>query len=124
MEDIRYILSMGGFIRNLASSVWNTCRSRRYFNWSDSDTLRLLSVERIQLVQVCSSSLECPGYCGSSQCSQPWFDHCFRIWHINNDVFPVGSSTYCRRTYCRRTSCTCAAWNYTLSSKEHRISFR
>ena len=26
--------------------------------------------------------------------------------------------------YCRRTSCTCAAWNYTLPSKEYIIYFR
>ena len=35
------------------------------------------------------------GIAESSQCSQPWFNHCFGIWRINNDVFPVGSSTYC-----------------------------
>jgi hypothetical protein len=75
------------------------------------------SEERIWLVQICSYSMECPRHRRFSQCGQSWFDHFFRVWHINNDNFPMGSSTCCGGT-----SCIDAAWNYSLSSKENRVS--
>ena len=106
------VVFLWGISGNLTSSLWNTCRSRGYFDWDYSNTLRVLSEKRIWLVQICSYSLECPRHRGLGQCGQSWFDHFFRIWHINNDNFPMGYSS-CRGG----TTCTDAAWNHSLSSK-------
>ena len=58
-----------GVSQGVASSIWNTCRGRGYFDWGYSNTLRVLSEERIWLVQICSYCLECPRHRGLGQCS-------------------------------------------------------
>ena len=88
----------------------------RYFDWSDSNSLRIVLKERIQF-QTCCHSLEHYRDWGFNHGGHSWFDHCFWIWHFNNDNFPVDSNTYLGGT-----PCTSAAWNYSLPSKKHRIS--
>ena len=116
MEDTRCSLPMGRIPGDLASNLWNTSRSRRYFDWSDSNSLRIVLKERIQF-QTCCHSLEHYRDWGFNHGGHSWFDHCFWIWHFNNDNFPVDSNTYLGGT-----PCTSAAWNYSLPSKKHRIS--
>ena len=119
MEDIRYILLWGVSLGILHPAfgipagvgdilIGVTAIPFAYFLWKGFTWSKYALVVWSVL-----------GIADSSQCSQPWFDHCFGIWRINNDIFPVGSSTYYQRT-----SCTCAAWNYTLPSKEYIIYFR